>query len=106
VSAEAGSAITGAAFTGSHTAGDDDRCSDTDLVLAVRGELSPVLNRRTPRLYDDELGGLHHTDAELDAQMPNSLLSHTRGTGAGTSGGHDWQLRNCNSSPQPSTGCG
>jgi predicted nucleotidyltransferase len=34
-------------FTGSHATGEDDRWSDTDLVLAVRGELSPVLNRWT-----------------------------------------------------------
>ena len=36
---EADGAITGAAFTGSLATGDDDRWSDTDLVLAVRGEL-------------------------------------------------------------------
>ena len=39
--AEADGAITGAAFTGSLATGDGDRWSDTDLVLAVRGELTP-----------------------------------------------------------------
>jgi hypothetical protein len=54
-------AITGAALTGSHATGEEDRWSDTDLVLAVRGELSPVLNRWTQWLYDD-LKALHHWD--------------------------------------------
>jgi hypothetical protein len=36
--AEADDAITGAAFTGSLATGDGDRWSDTDLVLAVRGQ--------------------------------------------------------------------
>jgi hypothetical protein len=39
--AEADGAIAGAAFTGSQATGDGDRWSDTDLVLAVRGELTP-----------------------------------------------------------------
>lgn len=43
--AEDDGAVTGAAFTGSLATGDGDRWSDTDLVLAVRGELSPVVNR-------------------------------------------------------------
>jgi hypothetical protein len=58
---EADGAITGAAFTGSLAPGDGDRWSDTDLVLAVRGELTPVLNRWTRWLYH-ELGALHHWD--------------------------------------------
>ena len=41
--AEADSAVTGAAFTGSHATGDGDRWSDTDLVLAVHGDVAPVL---------------------------------------------------------------
>ena len=45
--AEADGAIAGAAFTGSQATGDGDRWSDTDLVLAVRGELAPVLDRWT-----------------------------------------------------------
>ncbi|HTZ26890.1 MAG TPA: hypothetical protein VMC83_23055 [Streptosporangiaceae bacterium] len=59
--AEADGAIAGAAFTGSHATGDDDRWSDTDLVLAVRGEPGPVAHRWTRWLYR-ELGALHHWD--------------------------------------------
>jgi hypothetical protein len=59
--AEADSAVVGAAFTGSHATGDGDRWSDTDLVLAVRGELTPVLNGWTRWLYR-ELGAQHHWD--------------------------------------------
>ena len=44
--AEADSAIVGAAFTGSLATGDDDRWSDTDLVLAVRGDC-PAGSRST-----------------------------------------------------------
>lgn len=51
--AEADGAIAGAAFTGSQAAGDGDRWSDTDLVLAVRGELTPVLDRWTGWLEID-----------------------------------------------------
>lgn len=54
-------AIAGAALTGSHATGDDDRWSDTDLVLAVRGEPGPVAHRWT-RWLCDELGALHHWD--------------------------------------------
>jgi hypothetical protein len=42
VRAEADGAIAGAAFTGSHAIGESDRWSGTDLVLAVRGQLSPL----------------------------------------------------------------
>lgn len=59
--AQADDAITGAAFTGSHATGDGDRWSDTDLVLAVRGELDPALDRWT-RWLGGELGALHHWD--------------------------------------------
>ena len=59
--AEADSAVVGAAFTGSHATGDGDRWSDTDLVLAIRGELTPVLNGWTRWLYR-ELGAQHHWD--------------------------------------------
>lgn len=36
--------ITGAAFAGSMASGDADRWSDTDLVLAVRGDCGTSLN--------------------------------------------------------------
>ena len=59
--AEADDTIVGAAFTGSHAVGESDRWSDTDLVLAVRGELTPTLSRWTRWLYDD-FGAQHHWD--------------------------------------------
>jgi hypothetical protein len=59
--AEADDAVVGAAFTGSHATGEGDRWSDTDLVLAVRGELTAALDRWTRWLYD-ELGARHHWD--------------------------------------------
>lgn len=40
-------AVTGAAFTGSHATEDGYRWPGTDLLLAVRGELTPVLDRWT-----------------------------------------------------------
>jgi hypothetical protein len=71
--AEADSAITGAAFTGSHATGGGDRWSDTDLVLAVRGELSPVLNQWTQWLRD-QLGALHHWDLPAGARIIRVFL--------------------------------
>jgi hypothetical protein len=59
--AEADGAITGAAFTGSLATGDGDRWSDTDLVLAVRGELTATVAKWTRWLHD-ELGAVHHWD--------------------------------------------
>ncbi|MEV6162309.1 hypothetical protein AB0L71_10345 [Streptomyces sp. NPDC052052] len=59
--AEADDTIVGAAFTGSHADGESDRWSDTDLVLAVRGELTTTLDQWTSWLYD-ELGAQHHWD--------------------------------------------
>jgi len=59
--AEADESITGAAFTGSLATGDGDRWSDTDLVLAVRGELTAAVDRWTRWLCDD-LGAVHQWD--------------------------------------------
>jgi hypothetical protein len=59
--AESDSAITGAAFTGSLATGDGDRWSDTDLVLAVRGDLTATVNEWTRWLHD-EFGAVHHWD--------------------------------------------
>src|SRR5215472_10029953 len=59
--AEADDAITGAAFTGSLATGDGDRWSDTDLVLAVRGDLTATVNEWTRWLHD-EFGAVHHWD--------------------------------------------
>jgi predicted nucleotidyltransferase len=54
-------AITGAALTGSHAAGQGDKWSDIDLVLAVRGDLAPTADSWSKRLYE-EFGALHHWD--------------------------------------------
>lgn len=59
--AAADPAITGAAVTGSHAAGEADRWSDIDLVLAVDGPLDAVLDAWTDRLYRD-LAAVHHWD--------------------------------------------
>jgi hypothetical protein len=71
--AEADDAVAGAGFTGSHATGEDDRWSDTDLVLAVRGELSPVVNRWTRWLYD-VLGALHHWDLPAGTRLIRVFL--------------------------------
>jgi predicted nucleotidyltransferase len=59
--AEADSDITAAAITGSHVSGSADEWSDIDLALAIRGELSAVLERWTKLVYED-FGALHHWD--------------------------------------------
>ncbi|MFJ2832902.1 hypothetical protein ACIPC1_36040 [Streptomyces sp. NPDC087263] len=64
--AEADEAVVGAALTGSHAVGVGDRWSDTDIVLAVRGDLTETLNRWTRWLYD-ELGAQHHWDLQVGA---------------------------------------
>jgi hypothetical protein len=65
--------IVGAAFTGSEAVGDSDRWSDTDLVLAVQGELTPVLDRWTRWLYR-ELGAQHHWDLPTGAGIIRVFL--------------------------------
>src|SRR5205823_3711600 len=71
--AEADSAIAGAAVTGSLASGDSDRWSDTDLVLAVHGELSPVVKRWT-RWLCHELGARHHWDLPAGARITRVFL--------------------------------
>ncbi len=71
--AEADGTIAGAAFTGSHAVGESDRWSDTDLVLAVRGELTTTLNRWTRWLYDD-LGAQHHWDLPAGPRLIRVFL--------------------------------
>jgi len=71
--AEADGAVTGAAFTGSLATGDSDRWSDTDLVLAVRGEVTPVLNEWTHWLYR-ELGAQHHWDLPVRRSVVRVFL--------------------------------
>lgn len=71
--AGADDAVPAAGFTGSHATGADDRWSDTDLVLAVRGELSPVANRWTRWLYGT-LGALHHWDLPAGPRLIRAFL--------------------------------
>lgn len=54
-------AVAGAALTGSHAVGENDRWSDIDLVLSIRDDPAAVLDSWTARLYD-EFGALHHWD--------------------------------------------
>jgi hypothetical protein len=59
--AEADTAVTGAALTGSHASGTADRWSDADLVLAVRGDLAPTVDAWTAWLAT-EFRARHHWD--------------------------------------------
>ena len=59
--AEADDAVVGAAFTGSEAVAVGDRWSDTDLVLAVRGDLGSTVARWTGWFYD-EWDARHHWD--------------------------------------------
>jgi hypothetical protein len=59
--AEEDEAIVGAAWTGSHAVAGGDRWSDTDLVLAVRGDLARVIARWS-QWIDDEFGIRHYWD--------------------------------------------
>jgi hypothetical protein len=65
--------VAGAAFTGSLATGEGDRWSDTDLVLAVTGDLEAVLNRWTRWLYD-ELGAVHHWDLSVGGSVIRVFL--------------------------------
>jgi hypothetical protein len=71
--ARSDSGIAGAAFTGSFAMGEGDRWSDTDLVLAVTGDLEAVLNRWTRWLYD-QLGAVHHWDLSFGASVIRVFL--------------------------------
>lgn len=71
--AEADEAVVGAAFTGSYAVGEGDRWSDTDLVLAVRGDLAPTLRRWTDWLHDD-LDARHHWDLPVGAAVVRVFL--------------------------------
>ncbi|MEU6349870.1 hypothetical protein ABZ896_11150 [Streptomyces sp. NPDC047072] len=59
--AEADGAVVGFAFTGSQALGTQDRWSDTDAVLAVRGDLAATLERWTRWVYDT-FRARHHWD--------------------------------------------
>ena len=71
--AEADDAIVGAAYTGSLGTGAGDRWSDTDLVLAVRGELAPTLNRWTDWLYQEHKAQ-HHWDLPVGPKLIRVFL--------------------------------
>jgi hypothetical protein len=71
--ASADGAITGAAVTGSLANGDGDRWSDTDLVLAVRGDIGPVADSWSRWLYDD-LHAVHHWDLPGGARVIRVFL--------------------------------
>ncbi|MEV1072545.1 nucleotidyltransferase domain-containing protein [Micromonospora parva] len=54
-------AVVGAAITGSHASGDEDRWSDVDLAFAVSDPLDVVMRRWTQRMYRD-FAAVHHWD--------------------------------------------
>jgi predicted nucleotidyltransferase len=59
--AAADSAVTGAAVTGSHAAGNSDQWSDIDLALAIPGSLAASLVQWSDVLYRD-FAAVHHWD--------------------------------------------
>ncbi|MCX5236586.1 hypothetical protein OG824_15410 [Streptomyces prunicolor] len=64
--AKSDDSITGFAHTGSHATNTGDRWSDTDIVLAVRGEVADTANRWTTWIYD-EFDARHHWDLNVGA---------------------------------------
>lgn len=71
--ARADDAIVGAAFTGSLAVGTEDRWSDTDLVLSVRGELATTLRDWTRWCYE-ELDAQHHWDLPVEPSIIRVFL--------------------------------
>jgi len=71
--AQADEAIVGAAYTGSFGTDTADRWSDTDLVLAVRGDLTATLNRWTSWLYEEH-EAQHHWDLPVGAKLIRVFL--------------------------------
>ncbi|WP_345651974.1 hypothetical protein [Streptomyces siamensis] len=63
----------GAAYTGSLAVDAEDRWSDTDLVLAVRGDLTTTLDRWTRWLYE-KLNAQHHWDLPAGASRIRVFL--------------------------------
>ncbi|MEO3755073.1 hypothetical protein [Streptomyces sp. B6B3] len=60
--ARADEAVVGAAYTGSLATGNEDRWSDTDLVLSVRGDDVTETLERWSRWFYAELDARHHWD--------------------------------------------
>jgi hypothetical protein len=71
--AEQDEAIVGAAYTGSHAVAAGDRWSDTDLVLAVRGDLAGTVARWS-RWIEEEFGLRHHWDLASGASIIRVFL--------------------------------
>lgn len=71
--AEGDEAIVGAAWTGSHAAGGGDRWSDSDLVLAVRGDLAGTVARWT-QWIEERFGVRHRWDLASGASLVRVFL--------------------------------
>jgi hypothetical protein len=71
--AEEDEAIAGAAWTGSQAGSGGDRWSDTDLVLAVRGDLARTIARWS-QWIDDEFGIRHYWDLPSGASVVRVFL--------------------------------
>jgi hypothetical protein len=66
-------AVMGAAITGSITVGAEDEFSDVDLAFGVRGDLTPVIEGWTRRLYDD-FRAIHHWDLPVHSTVYRVFL--------------------------------
>jgi hypothetical protein len=71
--AQADEAIAGAAYTGSHAVAAGDNWSDTDLILAVHGDLAGTVARWT-KWIADEFGIRHRWDLPSGASLVRVFL--------------------------------
>jgi hypothetical protein len=71
--ASADEGVTAAANTGSYVSGDGDKWSDIDLAFAIRGELSPALDRWTELLYQS-FAAIHHWDLPFGSTIYRVFL--------------------------------
>jgi predicted nucleotidyltransferase len=75
--AEADTHVTAAAITGSYVSGAVDEWSDIDLAFAIRGELSPALDRWTELLYQS-FAAIHHWDLPFGSTIYRVFLLPNR----------------------------
>jgi hypothetical protein len=71
--ASADAHIRAAAITGSYVSGGGDEWSDIDLAFAIRGELSPALDRWTDLLYQS-FAAIHHWDLPFGSTIYGVFL--------------------------------
>jgi hypothetical protein len=71
--AKADADVTAAAITGSYVSGVGDEWSDIDLAFAIRGELSPAIDRWT-ELLDQSFAAIHHWDLPFGSTIYRVFL--------------------------------